>query len=86
MSSCVTVRTRHCPCGKIFSGTIDKVNMQTKLHILKCETCSSVDPKKNTNNVFVGYRYDKSKYGNFTMNRGLDAIVNNGVCPEKKLI
>lgn len=79
MSCTYTIRTRQCPCGTVFSGTISKVNMQTRLHRLKCKTCVSIDPKKNTDTISLGYKYSVSNYGNYTVNNELDVILNNAI-------
>jgi hypothetical protein len=83
MSSCVTVSqgdqvTIICPCGRIFTGILAKVTMQTKLHKLKCERCSLVNPKKNTADVHVhvGDKFTISKYGNIVKDKNCDVMIN----------
>ena len=81
MSSCVTVVqgvqvTGSCPCGRIFTGVLAKVKMQTKLHRLKCERCSLINPKKNTAEIHVGDKFTISKYGNIIKDKNYNVMMN----------
>lgn len=79
MSCTYTIRTRQCPCGTVFSGIARKVDMQTKLHRLKCEICVSINPKSHSDTISLGYKYNVSKHGNITANHELDVILNNAI-------
>jgi hypothetical protein len=67
MSNSNESRTRNFPCGWVIEGTVNNVNIRTRLHQKKCQVCNEVQFNKgNFNHI---YRYDVTKYGNIKLNK-----------------